>query len=190
MDGFYPYQEMDTYLGVLAIGLAIVGAAAYRDRWVAFWVLLAGIGGVLMLGRYTFLLDLMHRVPIVGSSRIPVRFHLWVALATSALAAVGVDRLARPGAVRLRGAVATAALLVVGVDPDPGLRLRAGLDRAEAVDAARTTSTATAGSAASWPSPRSGRRRSPAWAGSSPRWRRARHPTRTVAVWPRSCRCW
>ena len=97
MDGYYPYLEMDTYLGAIALGLAVVGGAAYRDRWVGFWVLLAALGGLLMLGRYTFLFDLAHRVPVLGSSRIPVRFHLWVTLAVAALAAVGVDRLARPG---------------------------------------------------------------------------------------------
>ena len=112
MDGFYPYQEMDTYFGVLAIGLAVVGSAALRDRWVAFWVVLAALGGLLMLGRYTLLLDFAHRVPILGSSRIPVRFHLWVALATSVLAAVGVDRLGRPGPVRLGAALTVVAVMV------------------------------------------------------------------------------
>jgi hypothetical protein len=107
MDGYYPYQEMDAYLGAIALGLAVVGGAAYRDRWVGFWVLLAAAGGTLMLGKFTFLFDLAHRIPVVGSARIPVRFHLWVTLAVAALAGVGVDRLARPGVVRLRGAVAT-----------------------------------------------------------------------------------
>jgi Bacterial membrane protein YfhO len=111
MDGFYPYHEMNAYLGVGGLALAVLGAAAYRDRWVAFWVLLAGLGGMLMLGKFTFLLDAMNRVPILGSSRIPVRYHLWVSLAVAALAAVGADRLARPGRVRLRGAVATIAAL-------------------------------------------------------------------------------
>jgi len=36
MDGFYPYHEMNAYLGAVAIALAILGGAAYRDRWVAF----------------------------------------------------------------------------------------------------------------------------------------------------------
>ena len=43
MDGFYPYHEMNVFLGVLGLGLAVVGAAAYRDRWVGFWVILAGL---------------------------------------------------------------------------------------------------------------------------------------------------
>jgi hypothetical protein len=119
MDGYYPYHEMDAYLGLIAMALAIVGGAAYRDRWVGFWVILAGVGGLLMLGRYTFLFDQAHRIPIAGSSRVPVRFHLWVALATSALSAVGVDRLSRAefGTVRLRGAVAMMGLLALASIP-------------------------------------------------------------------------
>jgi hypothetical protein len=113
MDGFYPYHEMNAYLGLIAMALAILGGAAYRDRWVSFWVILAGVGGLMMLGRFTFLFDQAHRVPIAGSSRIPVRFHLWVALATAALSAVGVDRLARPGKVRLRGALAAMGVLIL-----------------------------------------------------------------------------
>lgn len=111
MDGFYPYHEMNAFMGLIALGLAVVGGAAARDRWVAFWVIVVGIGGLLMLGRYTFVFDVLHRVPVLGSSRIPVRFHLWVSLAVAALAGVGVDRLARPGVVRLRGA----GLFVLGL---------------------------------------------------------------------------
>lgn len=113
MDGFYPYHEMNTYMGVIAIGLAVAGAAAYRDRWVAFWLILAGIASLLMLGRFTLLFDVMHKIPVVGSSRIPVRFHLWLSLAVAALAAVGTDRLARPGPVNLRGAAAVVLWMVI-----------------------------------------------------------------------------
>ncbi|HEV3165714.1 MAG TPA: YfhO family protein [Isosphaeraceae bacterium] len=117
MDGFYPYHEMNVYLGVGGLALAIVGARAYRDRWAGFWVLLAGLGGLCMLGRFTFLFDRMNLVPIIGSGRIPVRYHLWVSLAAAALAAIGVDRLARPGVVRLRGAVMMIALLALASVP-------------------------------------------------------------------------
>jgi len=113
MDGYYPYHEMNAYLGVVGLGLAAVGAAAYRDRWVGFWPILAGLGGLLMLGKFTALFDGMRFLPIVGSSRIPVRYHLWVTVAVAALAAVGVDRLARPGRVRLRGAVGLLAALAI-----------------------------------------------------------------------------
>jgi hypothetical protein len=113
MDGYYPYQEMNTYLSTIGLVLAALGAAAYRERWVGFWVLLAGLGSVLMLGRYTFLFDAMHRIPIIGSARIPVRYHLWVALAVAALAAVGVDRLGRPGVVRVRWACVVPLILAL-----------------------------------------------------------------------------
>jgi hypothetical protein len=108
MDGYYPYHEMNAYLGLVALALAVVGGAASRDRWVGFWIILAGLGGVMMLGRYTALFDLMPKLPVLGSSRIPVRYHLWVSLAVAALSAVGADRLARPGWVKIRGGVALA----------------------------------------------------------------------------------
>ena len=114
MHGFYPYHEMNTYMGLIAIVLAMVGAggASARDRWASFWVVLIGIGIVLMLGRFTCLFDYAHRVPVLGSSREPVRFHLWVSLGVAALAAVGVDRIGRPGAVSLRGGLNLAGVLV------------------------------------------------------------------------------
>jgi hypothetical protein len=114
MHGFYPYHEMNTYMGVIAIALAVVGAGggAARDRWSNFWIVLVGIGGVLMLGKYTCLFDYAHRVPILGSSREPVRFHVWVSLGVAALAATGVERLSRPGFVALRGGLVLAGILV------------------------------------------------------------------------------
>ncbi|RUL85072.1 hypothetical protein TsocGM_19025 [Tautonia sociabilis] len=117
MDGFYPYHEMNTYMSVLGLGLAVLGLAGRRDRWGAFWPILATVGFLLMLGRFTILLDHAHEIPVLGSSRIPVRFHLWVSLAVAALAAIGTDRLARPGAVRLRWAVLTLAALVAASVP-------------------------------------------------------------------------
>jgi hypothetical protein len=119
MDGYYPYHEMDVYLGLVGLALAVIGARGpgLRDRWVNFWVLLAAVGGLLMLGKYTFLFDYAPRIPVLGSSREPVRFHLWVALATSALAAVGVERLARPEPVRLRGALILVSLLIAASIP-------------------------------------------------------------------------
>lgn len=117
MDGFYPYHEMNTYLSVVGLALAVVGMAGRRDRWGAFWPILATVGGLLMLGRFTFLMDYAHRLPVLGSSRIPVRFHLWMSLAVAALAAIGADRLARPGEVRLRWAALTVAALVLASVP-------------------------------------------------------------------------
>ncbi len=113
MDGFYPYHEMNAYLGVVGLALAAIGAAAYCDRWAGFWLILGGLGALLMLGRFTFLFDHMRSVPVVGSTRIPVRYHLWVTLAVAALAAVGVDRLSKPGRVRLGGAVGLVTVMAL-----------------------------------------------------------------------------
>jgi hypothetical protein len=114
MDGYYPYHEMNAYMGLIAMALAVVGAggAAARDRWVSFWVIVIGIGAILMLGKFTCLFDFAHRVPILGSSREPVRFHLWVSLGVAALAGVGVERLSRPGAVSLKGGLFLAGVLI------------------------------------------------------------------------------
>src|SRR5205807_6962463 len=45
MDGFYPYHEMNAYLGLLGLALAVIGAGGpgLSDRWTNFWVLLAAI---------------------------------------------------------------------------------------------------------------------------------------------------
>lgn len=119
LDGFYPYHEMNSYLGILALSLAVIGLAGpgTRDRWTTFWMLLAITGGLLMLGRFTFLFDYANKIPIAGSSREPVRFHVWVTLAVSALAAVGAERLARPGTVSLRAALTFAAVLLIASLP-------------------------------------------------------------------------
>jgi hypothetical protein len=113
MDGFYPYHEMNTYVGIIAIVLAVIGAGgeARRDRWANFWIVLIGIGILLMLGKYTCFFDFAHRVPVLGSSREPVRFHLWVSVGVAALAASGVERIGRPGAVTLRDGLVLAGLL-------------------------------------------------------------------------------
>lgn len=91
MDGFYPYHEMNVYLGAMALALALTGARRWRDPWVGLWVFMAFISVVFMLGRFTFVMDFWHRVPLLGSSRIPVRYHLWVTFAIAALASQAID---------------------------------------------------------------------------------------------------
>ena len=137
MHGFYPYHEMNAYLGLLGLALAVIGAGGpgLSDRWTNFWVLLAAIGGVLMLGKFTFLFDHAHQIPVLGSSREPVRFHLWVSLAVAALGRRG-RRPAGPA-----GASPAAIRPGAGHDPDPrldpdhALHLYSGMDPAQALDA-------------------------------------------------------
>jgi Bacterial membrane protein YfhO len=115
MDGFYPYHEMNIYVGLIAIVLAVVGAKVHgaRDRWANFWVVLIGIALVLMLGRFTCLFDYAHFIPILGSSREPVRFQIWAAVGIAALAAVGVERLEQGDGVSLHQGLVVAGSLVL-----------------------------------------------------------------------------
>lgn len=118
-DGYYPYHEMNAYMGLIAMAMAVVGASgpSRRDRWANFWVFLVGLGAILMLGKFTFLYDRANQIPVLGSSREPVRLSLWVALGVAALSAVGVERLSRPGAVSLRGGLILAGVLVAASIP-------------------------------------------------------------------------
>ena len=126
---------MDTYLGLIGLALAVIGAGGpgLRDRWTGFWVFLAAVGCVLMLGKYTFLFDFVNRIPVVGSSREPVRFHLWVALAVAALAAVGWNdwpvRVSYGSSGPDPGRRADRRL-----DPDTCLHLHASMDRGGQVE--------------------------------------------------------
>jgi hypothetical protein len=115
MDGFYPWQEMNIYLSVLALPLAVIGLAARRDRWTAAWILVGLSGLLLMTGRFTCFMDLWPRLPILGSARIPIRFHLWVTFAVAALAAVGIDRLSRVDLPRIDLKPAALALLTLAL---------------------------------------------------------------------------
>ena len=91
LDGYYPYHEMNAYMGLVGLALAIVGAGAWRDRWVATWILLAGLGGLFMLGKFTALFDYMNYVPVVGASRDP-----------GPVSPLGLDRRGGPGGGRRR----------------------------------------------------------------------------------------
>jgi hypothetical protein len=95
MDGFYPYHEMNAYLGATAMLMALIGSRRWRDPWVGLWVFIGFVSAVFMLGRFTFVMDFWHKIPILGSSRIPVRYHLWATFATAALASQGIDMLIR-----------------------------------------------------------------------------------------------
>ena len=105
MDGFYPYHEMNTYLGLIAIVLAVVGVRGQAcARSLGHVLGLAGgaVAGA-NAGQVHFSVRLCaHKIPILGSSREPVRFHLWAAMGVAALAAVGVERLVRSPGVSLR----------------------------------------------------------------------------------------
>ena len=135
MDGFYPYHEMNAYMGLIAMALAVVGAGgpAERDRWANFWVVLIGLGAILMLGKFTFLYDRANRHPGAGQLARAGAVPLWVALGVAALAAVGVERLSRPGRGLAPRRADPRGRARRALHPDHDLHLRAGLDPAETV---------------------------------------------------------
>jgi len=128
------HWEMAFYLGLPTLALALW---ARRSR---FWIGVAAVAVVLMLGRYTPLYEWTRWLPGLGSFRFPVRFSLWLTLAAALLAASGLDAVVRAPPDRIwRGvrwggaAVAAGWLALVG--------LHAGLEvlapRAEAAVVAR-----------------------------------------------------
>jgi hypothetical protein len=92
LDGAYPYHEMTTHLGAVALLLALVGLTRVKDRWISFWPVLAIVSLVLMLGRYTVVYDLIAEIPVLKSMRIPVRYSQWLQVAAAALVAMGLEQ--------------------------------------------------------------------------------------------------
>ena len=148
MNGFYPYHEMNAYLGLIGLvpgGDRCRGARAARP----LGELLGAAGG-----------DRRH--PDARQVHVPVRPRpqdpgRWAARASrsgsisgsrsrlAALAAVGVERLGRPGEVRLPDRRDPGPGPGRRVDPDPALRLRPGLDASERGGHRRITSPDTDG---------------------------------------------
>jgi hypothetical protein len=84
------HWEMCFYLGV---PLALLSVAALRRREDRFWVGLAMVAILLMLGRHTPLYALVRHIPGLSYFRFPVRFALYLSLSASLLAASGLDLL-------------------------------------------------------------------------------------------------
>lgn len=97
-------QEVVGYVGLLPLLLAAVAPLVRRGRLTAFWLLVAAMGLLLVLGHFNPAYRLLWHVPVVNKFRVPARYLLWVDLSVSVLAAAAADSLvaaARPvGALR------------------------------------------------------------------------------------------
>ncbi len=110
----YHYVDTSAYLAPLAVLLALCGIfCAWRSRaetdarlW--FWLAVALVSFLLMLGAYTPLYRLVYHVPVLNQFRVPSRHTFEWTFAVSILAAYGWDAIAeyfarrRPGATRTR----------------------------------------------------------------------------------------
>lgn len=108
------YLEDCFYLGVPVVMLALAAGIARRAR---VWWGLALAGVIFMLGDFTPFFQVFRLLPGMEWFRFPVRAALWVTLAGSQLAAIGVDRIggwlqARPERATRRSRIALAIVLL------------------------------------------------------------------------------
>lgn len=127
------FGEFVAYVGVIGLGLALWALLARpltaHNRWM--WLLLAGLGLALALGRSNPLYPLLAQLPGFVFFRVPARFLALVSLALALLAGLGIEALGppapQPSAVKRRALLVAAALLLLIATarfllrPDPGL---------------------------------------------------------------------
>ncbi|MDA8290857.1 MAG: hypothetical protein M0Z33_04135, partial [Actinomycetota bacterium] len=117
--GSYNLAEIDAYPGMLALVAVASLAARWRSpdasRW-RVWYLVGAVGLLVAVGGATPLPHLLAHVPVVGSSRLPSRALVLVALSCSVLLAHYADGMLTrhdPGRRRLAGLVAPLAALAL-----------------------------------------------------------------------------
>ena len=127
------FGEYVAYIGVIGLGLALwgvfAGRFAGRRKWI--WLLLAGLGLVLALGRFTPLYQQLAGLPGFNIFRVPARFLALYSLALAMLAGMGIEALEPPQKrierlmpfVLLVAAALALLILMTGfvLVPDPGL---------------------------------------------------------------------
>ena len=86
--------ELAGYVGILSFPLAILAAFHWKHVAKTFFLLLAGISVLLVLGRYTPLYDLLCRIPIYNAFRVPARHWFEFDFALAILAGAGLSCLA------------------------------------------------------------------------------------------------
>ncbi len=89
------FIQLCAYIGVVPLFLAWVALRERRDGQVGFFVVLALVGLVLALGKYTASFSLFYQIPGFSLFRIPTRFLLWFAVGVSVLCGLGLDQVLR-----------------------------------------------------------------------------------------------
>jgi len=117
--GQFYYWEYNLYIGLIAIGAAIVGLVGGRRRWSLGWATLGLIFALLSLGRdFPLLGFLVERVPGWDALRYPSRYAIVTAVAILMLAAEGfrfvaTHRQMKPSTWRM---IALGLILLTAVD--------------------------------------------------------------------------
>ncbi len=89
------FIQLCAYVGVVPLFLAWAALRERRDGQVGFFAVLALVGLVLALGKYTAIFSFLYQIPGFSLFRIPTRFLLWFALGTSVLCGLGLDQVLR-----------------------------------------------------------------------------------------------
>ena len=89
-------DEMDVYPGagvLLLVSFIVLNPALRSKNSRAFWMLaiLIVFGGLLSLGRYGRIYEIILRIPLVGGFRVPVRYFLFVQFGLAGLSALALD---------------------------------------------------------------------------------------------------
>jgi hypothetical protein len=90
------YSEYVAYVGIIGLGLAALGAwRGWRRPGTRFFVLLAGLGLFLALGRLNPIYYVLYKiVPGFALFRVPARWMLLYAFGAAALAGIGMEQIA------------------------------------------------------------------------------------------------
>jgi len=91
------FTEYIAYIGLIGLGLAVYGAVASRERGRWLWLIVAGLGIFLALGRFNPLYLLLAELPGFNLFRVPARWLMLYALGSALLAGLGVSALLRDG---------------------------------------------------------------------------------------------
>ena len=108
------HWEMAFYFG---IPLVVLATRRLFDRSRRFWLCVAFLACVMMLGKYTPVYTVVRHLPGLGYFRYPARFVMWLALAVPVLAAFGFDDLMddlRKGRVARRWLLSVGLVSLIG----------------------------------------------------------------------------
>jgi hypothetical protein len=96
--GSMPFTDYPNYMGIVALVLAIYGAARTRGRTRAYLVMLSVVALLVSFGKYFQPLYalLYYRLPFFNKFRVPVMVLVLVQFAVAALAALGLDQALKP----------------------------------------------------------------------------------------------
>jgi Bacterial membrane protein YfhO len=93
------YAEYNGYVGLVTIALALLVIVLKRDARIIFWIVVAGGGLFLALGRFAPLgfYHLIYHVPVLNLFRVPARHLMEVEFALAVLAGRGLTALSDAG---------------------------------------------------------------------------------------------